>query len=216
MYLHVLPKCSGDLKSLVNKKASCKDKLSTNRIYWAAFSIQKWPWIALNNLFPFTAASKSQYFRFLLPSQTSPLHGLKVPITKLFLFSHPNLHIKQWRSLKKFFDSNGTWFFNDFLKSSKSNFFAVVPLKECRRAHNKPTSFVCDVEFWMHLTESQHLGKNFEPSRLQSNREETNANGGTKWRQILKNLNLKKIVCVRVKKFIRETSLLDVYIRMRE
>ena len=32
-------------------------------------------------------------------------------------------------------------------------------------------------------------------SRLRSNREETNANGGTKWRQILKNLkNHKKFV----------------------
>ena len=54
-------------------------------------------------------------------------------------------------------------------------------------------------------------------SRLRSNREETNANGGTKWWQILKNLkNHKKLCCIRVKKFIRGTSLLDVYIRMRE
>ena len=49
-------------------------------------------------------------------------HGitLKVPITKFFLFCHPNLHIKQWRFPKKFFDSIEKRFFNDFLKSLKS------------------------------------------------------------------------------------------------
>ena len=58
-------------------------------------------------------------------------------------------------------------FFNDFLKSSKILFFFSVDLfrwSECRRAHNKPTRFVCDVAqeplLWMRLTESQHFKGN--------------------------------------------------------
>lgn len=73
--LHVLSTCNRNLKSLVNKKTSCKEKLSTNRIYSQYFQFTS---IALNNLCPaFAAANKLQYFRFLLPSKTSPLYRLK-------------------------------------------------------------------------------------------------------------------------------------------
>ena len=47
-------------------------------------------------------------------------------------------------------------------------------------------------------------------SRLQSNREETNANGGTKWRQKRLQKSHTKSVFVGNKKFLRGKSLLDV------
>ena len=48
---------------------------------------------------------------------------VKVPITNFFLFSHPNIHIKQWCWPKKLVDSGEMRFFLSFFKSSK---FAAI------------------------------------------------------------------------------------------
>ena len=54
--------------------------------------------------------------------------SFKVPITKFFLFCHPNLHIKQWRFPKKFFDSVEMRFFNDFSKVFEIVVFRGLPV----------------------------------------------------------------------------------------